>query len=163
MPGILRKIQGFFMERPPNFSMVTDFVAASGLPSTRKHIQYLRKIGVTAIISLTENPLPGKLLDGTDIKYFHFPLEDHQPADPRKIHEIVKTLQKLVNEREKVLVHCLAGLGRTGMVLTAYVMAEEKNRWRESLEKVRNLRPGSVEPNQEKTLEEFEKLVTPDF
>ncbi|MDW8083870.1 MAG: dual specificity protein phosphatase family protein [Candidatus Caldarchaeum sp.] len=159
MPPILRKIQGFLMGRPPNYQEIFERVVASGLPSTKRHVRYLRDRGITAIISLTEFPLPKKLLDGTTIKYFHFPLEDHKPADPNTIREIVKTIQTLVKSGDKVLVHCLAGLGRTGMVLAAYLMMEEKIDWRASLERVRTLRPGSVEAGQEKTLEELEKRV----
>ncbi len=115
----MRKIQGIFTEGPPNFSMLTENVSGSGLPSTRRHIKFLRQQGITAIISLTEQPLPPQLLENQNIKYLHYPLADHQAADPAKILEIVKHLQKLVSSGEKVLVHCLAGLGRTGMVLTA--------------------------------------------
>ncbi|MEM0348983.1 MAG: dual specificity protein phosphatase family protein [Candidatus Caldarchaeum sp.] len=159
MSPILRKIQGIFTEGPPNFSMFTENVAASGLPSRRKHIKFLRRMGITAIISLTEQPLPPKLLENMDIKYFHHPLADHQPADPTKILEIVKHLQRLVSSGEKVLVHCLAGLGRTGMVLTAYTMLEKNLDWGTALETVRSIRPGSVEKNQETCLREFEKLA----
>lgn len=147
------------MDKPPNFSLVTDRIFASGLPSRRKHIEFLRKQGITAIITLTEEPLPTQLLNGTNIKNIHIPLKDHQPADPHTIADIVKTVNQLLAEGEKVLVHCRAGLGRTGMVLTAYLMAEEKTGWRESLEKIRHIRPGSVEPVQEKTLKEFEKIM----
>uniref|UniRef100_A0A7C5U7Z9 Dual specificity protein phosphatase n=1 Tax=Caldiarchaeum subterraneum TaxID=311458 RepID=A0A7C5U7Z9_CALS0 len=159
MPGLLRKIQGLFTTAPPNYSAFNDRISASGLPSRRKHINFLRNQGISAIISLTEEPLPNSIIDGTNTKYFHFPLDDHMPADPRKIAEIVKTLEKLLADGEKVLVHCLAGIGRTGMVLTAYVMASEKIGWRQALDKVRKIRPGSVEPGQEKTLIEFERLI----
>lgn len=157
----MRKIQGIFTEGPPNFSMLTENVAGSGLPSTRRHIKFLRQQGITAIISLTEQPLPPQLLENQNIKYLHYPLADHQAADPAKILEIVKHLQKLVSSGEKVLVHCLAGLGRTGMVLTAYTMLEKNLDWRTALETVRSIRPGSVEKNQENCLREFEKLAKP--
>lgn len=158
MPGILRKIQGLFTTAPPNYSSFTEKIAASGLPSTKRHINFLRAQGITAIISLTEDPLPDSIINGTNIKYFHFPLEDHMPADPHRIAEIVRTIEKLLADGDKVLVHCLAGMGRTGMVLTAYVMTLEKTGWQQALEKVRKIRPGSVEPGQEKTLIEFERL-----
>jgi len=159
MPGFWRKLQGLFMEKPPNFSRFTETVYASGLPSTKNHIRFLEKIGVSAIVSLTEQPLPSKLLEKTEIVYSHFPLKDHQPARPEDLMQIVKEIKRLVENGGNVLVHCQAGLGRTGMVLAAYIMATEGLGWRESLAKVRQLRPGSVEKNQEKTLEEFERLL----
>lgn len=162
MPTIFRRLQGLFTEKPPNYSAVTKKIVASGLPSRETHIKFLENEGVTAIVSLTEKPLPSKLLSGSKMKYFHFPLEDHKPADPKKIFEVASTVRDLVRSGEKVLVHCLAGMGRTGMVLTAYLMLENGGGWRENLDKLRALRPGSVEKNQEITLQLFEKLVKPD-
>ncbi|MEM4302797.1 MAG: dual specificity protein phosphatase family protein [Candidatus Caldarchaeum sp.] len=159
MPGLLRKLQGVFTESPPNFSMFSEKIAASGLPSRRRHIRYIKNRGVSAVISLTEKPLPKNLVENEDIEYFHFPLEDHKPADPRELLKIVNTIQRLVDDGHRVLVHCLAGYGRTGMVLAAYLMKAEGFGWVESLEKTRRLRPGSVEKNQEKTLQEFESLI----
>lgn len=161
MPAIFRQLQGLFTESPPNFSEVSEKITASGLPSQPKHIRFVKSKGVSAIISLTEKPLPKNLIENTNIKYFHFPLQDHKPADPYNLLKIVDTVQRLVEDGHKVHVHCLAGHGRTGMVLAAYMMKTEGLSWMESLEKIRRIRPGSVEKNQERTLREFEKILRP--
>jgi atypical dual specificity phosphatase len=158
MPGLLRKIQGLFTEGPPNFSVVDEWVAGSGLPSRKTHIRFLKQRGVTAIVSLTESPLPDELLAGENIAYLHFPLKDHQPPRPEDVLRIVEAVESLVKSERKVLIHCQAGYGRTGTVLAAYFMKKEGLSWADALAKVRSIRPGSVEKGQESTLMELEKF-----
>jgi len=55
-----------------------------------------------------------------------------------------------------VLVHCLAGKGRTGCVLAAYMMAYEGKTAREAIDELRSLRGGSVERAQERNVLQFE-------
>ncbi|MEM1937459.1 MAG: dual specificity protein phosphatase family protein [Candidatus Caldarchaeum sp.] len=157
MPGALRKLQGVFIDKPPNYSEIDDRIAASGLPSRKKHMQYLKSRGVSAIISLTEQPLPKQLVEG--FTYLHFPLKDHQPADAPMLMKIVEAMENLLSQGHKLLVHCQAGHGRTGMVLTAFHMKHDGLGWRECLEFVRRLRPGSVEAGQEVSLRELETLL----
>ncbi|MEM1943629.1 MAG: dual specificity protein phosphatase family protein [Candidatus Caldarchaeum sp.] len=159
MTGALRKLQGFFIDRPPNYSEIDGKIAASGLPSRKKHMRYLKSRGVSAIISLTEQPLPKHLVDG--FTYLHFPLKDHQPADAPTLMKIVEAVETLLSRGHKTLIHCQAGHGRTGMVLTAFLMKHKGLGWREGLEFVRRLRPGSVEVGQEVSLRELEALLKP--
>ena len=54
-----------------------------------------------------------------------------------------------------VAIHCAAGLGRTGTVLAAYFVAKGLSA-REAVERVRQLRPGSVETvEQERAIERY--------
>lgn len=161
MPGLLRKFQGLFTEKPPNFSMVTKNVGGSGLPSRKTHIQFLRREGISAVISLTEYPLPSNILT-SDILYLHFPLKDHQAPRPEEVLKAVEKIEELVGKGHRVLVHCQAGYGRTGTVLAAYLMKKDGIGWVEALGKIRSMRPGSVERVQEKTLMELEKLFRAD-
>ena len=56
-----------------------------------------------------------------------------------------------------VAVHCLAGRGRTGTVLAAYFVHRGLSA-REAIQKVRDLRPGSIEvPEQEDAIRAFER------
>jgi atypical dual specificity phosphatase len=54
-----------------------------------------------------------------------------------------------------VAVHCTAGKGRTGTVLAAYLVTTGLSA-HAAIDRVRHLRPGSVEtPDQEEAVEEF--------
>ncbi len=162
MSALFRKLQGLFLSHPPNYSEVTDKIAASGLPSLKKHIDFIKKSGITAIVSLTEKPLDRGLLEGKQLTYVHMPLKNHEPADPSTLLKIVEKIEELLSGGHRILIHCQAGRGRTGMVLTAYFMKKYGLGWAESLEKIRKIRPGSVEKPQERSLQELEKMLKAD-
>ena len=58
-----------------------------------------------------------------------------------------------------MLVHCLAGKGRTGSALAAYLMKTKGMSAKEASELLRKMRPGSVESRQETSLREYEKSL----
>jgi atypical dual specificity phosphatase len=156
---MFRKIQGIFTRAPPNFSWFMENVAASGIPSRRRHMRRLKKEGVTAVLTLTERPLPRELYDGEGIKMLHIPLRNHEPPPPEILLKAVRYLDELLESGEKVLVHCIAGLGRTGTVLAGYLIYKSGMGYLEAVETVRRLRPGSIEDVQVEALMRFESFI----
>jgi cell division cycle 14 len=61
-----------------------------------------------------------------------------------------------LSEGKVVLVHCLAGKGRTGCVLAAYMMTYEGRTARQAIDELRSMRGGSVEAPQERNVLDFE-------
>jgi atypical dual specificity phosphatase len=43
------------------------------------------------------------------------------------------------------MVHCAAGRGRTGLILASYLVKKEGLGARQSIDKIRSIRPGSVQ------------------
>jgi protein-tyrosine phosphatase len=71
----------------------------------------------------------------------------------------VAFLREEILARRSVLVHCGAGLGRTGTILAAFLVAEGVEAG-EAIRRVRDARPGAIETfDQEKCIYDYEEAV----
>ena len=55
------------------------------------------------------------------------------------------------------MIHCAAGVGRTGVMLGAYLMKKFNLTPEEAIKRVREARPGSIEVHQEKAISDYSK------
>jgi atypical dual specificity phosphatase len=152
----LRKLRAKVDDRPTGFVWVKDRVlAGSGYPASRAQVAWIVKNGIGSILSLTEEPLPAQWTEGLGLKVGHVPMKDHQPPDLDSIDRSVRFIEGQEQEGRAVLVHCLAGEGRTGCVLAAYIIRTGKMGAEQALATLRALKPEFVEWRQENTVHQF--------
>jgi atypical dual specificity phosphatase len=148
-------------DRPTNFSWVTEGkLAGSGLPVTQDEFKWILDKGIRSIVTVREVPLPSRWIDGTDIDYLHLMVEDYGVPNMEVLDEAVNYIDKKIQSGKPVLVHCAAGKGRTGALLAAYMIKKENLTAEQAIEKVRVMRPGSVQSlTQETALSMYEKYL----
>ena len=90
-------------------------------------LQQLSELGVTHLVSLTEQPLQaGSYLKQHGITLIHFPITDMDVPDFQKTRAFLTTnIVPKLREGAVVVYHCKAGLGRTGLMLAATLVADE--------------------------------------
>ena len=153
---VYRRVRANFTDKPTFFTWVRDGkIAASGRPYSKEQVDWLRRHGVTAILSLTEDPLPAEWTKGLDV--VHLKLNDHAPLTPLQLQMGADHIAKALSGGKVLHVHCLAGKGRTGCVLAAYLMVYEGKSARQAIDELRAARPGSVEHQQEQNVVDFEQ------
>ena len=159
-PGNLwRKIHGKITKRPTNFSWLLDeTLAGSGMPTTIEEISWVKSQGVKSIITMTEYGLPDSWVDG--IQYLHVPTEDLSAPDIDKIDSTVDYIAERIKNGEPVMVHCAAGIGRTGTILASYLIKYKNMSAEGAIELVRKERPGSIQSeSQEIAVSTYEKFL----
>lgn len=118
-------------------------------------VQALVDFGATCVLSLTpmnEMTKAGAAafpdaLAACDIAWRHFPIEDFgtpQPAQQADWDALSAELQTRIDQGETVVIHCRAGLGRTGMVALR-LMTERGAQPDDAVTRLRTIRPGTVE------------------
>ncbi|HKU32312.1 MAG TPA: dual specificity protein phosphatase 23 [Candidatus Nitrosotalea sp.] len=144
-PGNLwRRVHGKITKKPTNFSWLIDNkLAGSGMPTTIEEITWVQKQGVKSIVTMTEAPLPESWIK--NVKYLHVPTEDLSAPDMEQIDQAVEFIHERLQSEEPVMVHCAAGIGRTGTILACYLVKYHKLSAKDAIEKVRKERPGSIQ------------------
>jgi atypical dual specificity phosphatase len=144
-PGNLwRRVHGKITKKPTNFGwLINNKLAGSGMPTSIVELEWVRKQGVKSIITMTENPLPKSWIK--DINYLHVPTEDLSAPDIDKIDQTVDFIQERIKNDEPIMVHCAAGIGRTGTILACYLIKYYNLSAKNAIEKVRKERPGSIQ------------------
>jgi atypical dual specificity phosphatase len=126
-----------------NFSWVRDGrVAGMGFPYGAPW-GALRDAGVAAILTLTEQPLDIAPADG-GFESLHVPLVDFGTPELTQLHECVAWIESQLEADRPVAVHCMAGVGRTGTVIAAWLTRQGLSA-DEAISELRAARPGSVE------------------
>lgn len=139
---------------PLNFSWIVEGRVGGMAHPTPRDLEWLREQGVTAILSLTEREpsLPG-------FEVLRIPVIDMTSPSIDQLRKAVAFIRDIVGRGGAVVAHCTAGMGRTGTILAAYLVAEGLT-VDEALRRVRRLRPGSVETSeQEYALLAFERSL----
>jgi atypical dual specificity phosphatase len=134
---------------PNNFSFVIDGVLAGmERPGTfaklREDLEYLKINKISAIVSLTETPLERAFVEEFGFRYLHLPIADFTPPSIEQIERFLGFQRRAEADRLATVVHCGAGLGRTGTML-ACALVSRGVRAEAAIDRVRTLRPYSIE------------------
>lgn len=128
-----------------NFSWVVDqFLAASEYPDDEKKLKFLKSQGIISIVTLSEKKIDDNLLSKYKFRNLYLPIKDF---DIPKLNDVLKFLRwMMLMEKWRVptLVHCDAGIGRTGTMLAIYFISKGKSA-KESLELIKEKRGFKVE------------------
>lgn len=122
-------------------------------------LQALRRCGVTMLITLTERDFPQEALVRNGLRNLHLPVYDHESPSVAQIQMLLARMSVLMRRGEVLAVHCLAGLGRTGTVLAAWLVREGLTA-EEALRRVRLIDAQYVQSRaQEVLLHEYEHAL----
>jgi atypical dual specificity phosphatase len=118
-------------------------------------LAWLRRQGIEAILSLTEEPLPAEALRRQQLEALHLPVPDMAAPTPDQFRAALDFIDLMRSRGQGVAVHCLMGQGRTGAILAAYLIRSGADA-RDSVERLRLICPGALSsPPQERALEAF--------
>lgn len=131
---------------------------AGGNADLERDLASLKALGVSAVVSLTREPLHGETLARCGLRGLHIPVEDMTAPSPEQIRRAVLYIDEHIGQGG-VVVHCMAGIGRTGTVLAGYLVWQGKTA-QDAIEEIRVGRPGSVETfEQESSIHRFARSV----
>lgn len=154
------------VSRGPNgFSwIVPGMIGGCPMPGVSSPMSYdldlLANIGITVLITLTEEDIYQAELKAAGLSNVHLPIYDREAPSLSQMHMLLLKMQRLITQGEVLAVHCLAGLGRTGTVLAAWMIKEGGLSAEEAIRRLRLINPGFIQSVvQETFLAEFENDI----
>ena len=139
-----RKVHGIVTGKPDNFSwLIENKLAGSAIPTSIDEIKWIQEQGIKSIVTIREEPLDEDWI--SEMNYLHVLSDDMGVPSFDDLKTSVDYVHEKIQNNEPVMVHCLAGLGRTGTILACYLIKYEKMSAEDAIQHVREKRHGSIQ------------------
>jgi atypical dual specificity phosphatase len=157
--NVWRKVHGTVTGKPDNFSwLIKNKLAGSAIPTSIDEVQWIIDQGVKSIVTIREEPLDDNWVK--NINYLHIMSNDMGVPEFNDLVYAVDFIHKRITNNEPVMVHCLAGLGRTGTILACYLVKYQNMPADKAIQKIREERSGSIQSYpQEEIIFQFAKSL----
>lgn len=133
------------MSKPLNFSWVEpNLLAGLAYPGRVEELQWLRTNGIQILLTLTESPISKADINESGLLSVHEPIPDWHAPTFDQLERCIGVIRSAHEKQMAVAVHCAAGIGRTGTILTAYLISKGLP-FEDAISQMRRMRPGSVE------------------
>ncbi len=144
----------------PNFGwLLENKLAAMAYPESEDAFTLLYKIGIRAVLNLSEAPLPYETPNEIGMLTRHIPVGGFTAPTLDQVKQAVAMISSCLERHLPVAVHCVAGLGRTGTILACYLVGMEIPA-NNAIIIIREWRAGSIEvPEQEAVVYEYERFI----
>lgn len=130
---------------------------------TEDDLDALRHVGVTRLVSLTEQAFPEALAARFGIRCASLPIADMQAPTLTRAAALCNDIDHWLRAGEVVALHCKAGLGRTGTLLAAYWLWQGNGQRSalESIDRIRRLDAAMIQaPSQTAFLSGFADFLS---
>ncbi|MBN1477056.1 dual specificity protein phosphatase family protein [Candidatus Sumerlaeota bacterium] len=135
---------------PSGFTWIREGgVATSAHPAGVGELLAAREAGIRAVVSLVESPPPRSEFDECGLSLLPLPLPDFTAPTLRQIEIFADFMAEQIALGHAVLLHCGAGLGRSGTMAACHLVSTESLSAAEAIAEVRRLRPGSIETDEQ--------------
>jgi atypical dual specificity phosphatase len=124
-------------------------------------LSLLSRVGITRLITLTEEDLDQEALHRHDLKNTHLPIIDREAPSIGQTHMLLVRMQNCIAAGDILAVHCKAGLGRTGTILAAWLIRDGGLSAEGAMARLRRIEPGFIQSEiQEDFLRRYEADLT---
>ncbi len=126
--------------------VVENEIAGMASPAGRDEAlwPWLAERGIGLVVSLTTRAPDKNVLARHGLELLHLPIQDFTPPSPPDIDSFIEHARFQRHEGRAIVVHCGAGIGRTGTMIACYLVDRGMTA-DDAIATVRKKRPGSVE------------------
>src|SRR5260370_9721484 len=111
------------MPHPTGFTWIDKpRLAALAWPESAEALAWLRQQGIDVLLSLTEERLRRDWVNEAGLLIVHEPVEDMEAPTQEQLDRCVSVIDRALDNKMGVAVHCTAGLGRTGVILACHLV-----------------------------------------
>ncbi|KAK6179949.1 hypothetical protein SNE40_012194 [Patella caerulea] len=121
-------------------------------------MQYLVNNNVGYLVSLTAERCPDIQGYEKDLHLTCIKIVDFTPPTLQQTEVFLQMMEKARKNKKAVAIHCAHGKGRTGTMAACYLIKQYGYTTRQAIDKIRQIRPGSIETkDQELFVHQFEE------
>ena len=104
------------------------------------HLDWLERQGISVLVNLTDDEYRDDRF-----RVHGIPVPDGAAPGDEQIRRFCGLVERELEARRAVYVHCIAGCGRTGTMMACYLVYRDRLDPMEAMRQVRGVRPCSVE------------------